>query len=130
MSDIQLKLGGRRTGRTTEMLDWLIEGEPDEKRAIVTFSLMDAERLYKLARKQCPSVEPWQFTSFRADKKKFAGRKVSEVGIDNLEFFLDFLTGINAPVTKVTGTLAEDSRYGHQRGFVVEVNTESVLEKL
>ena len=130
MSDIKLHLSGRRTGRTTEMLDWLVESEPTQKRVIVTFSEADADRLYKLAVKRCATVERWQFISSRSDSQKLHGRKIYEVGIDNLEFFLRHAVGINAPVTKVTATLAEDHKFGHQSGFVLALNTDSAFTAL
>lgn len=128
MPDIQLHLSGRRTGRSTEMINWLLEGEPNEKRVIVSFSSVEAERMYKKARKLCETVEDWQFISYRSNSQKLAGRKISEVGIDNLEFLLSsYFSGIAAPITRVTGTLAQDHKFGHQPGFVVDLDTESVF---
>lgn len=123
MSNIRLLLGGRRTGRTTEMIEWLIEGEPNQKRVIASHSVSESNRLYAIAQERCPTVERWQFHSVGQGHIDLVGRDISAIGIDNLELVLSRLAGGVAPVGMVAGTLAQDTEYGPQRGFVLELDS-------
>lgn len=119
MSDIEIRFGHRQTGRSTLLIEWLIEGEPDQKRVIVCHSENEAKRLHAIANELCPTVESWQLYSAGKPPYPLHGRKITEAAIDNLEFYLDRIVGHRAPVTKVTATLAQDFEDYHQRGFNV-----------
>lgn len=116
MTDIAFHVGGRRTGKTTKIVEWLIEGEATEtKRVIVSFSEREAERLFTLAQDLCDTVEDWQFITFGASSD-LCGKNVV-IGIDNLEFLLGSIFG--SPVEFVTVGKAEDGNGYHQYGITI-----------
>lgn len=118
--NILIEFGGRRTGRTSRMIDWLIESEPESKRVIFCYSAQEAMRLAKLAKEKCGTVEDWQFVAY-GNSTRLHGKEVSEVGVDNLELCLFYLTGL--PVRYITGTLAGKDHRNPAHGFEIEFAT-------
>jgi len=116
---IDIYFGNRRSGRTTRLITWLCDGEPDNKRVILVHSESEASRLRKIAIKLQPTIEDWQITS-RSSDNTLRGRKFSEVAIDNLEVQLP---NVGAPITMVMATRYQDpsphSPAAIQHGFVV-----------
>lgn len=75
---------GRQTGRTTELIDWLIESKG---RVMVVHSGSEVRRVLRLARELNPEIEDWQVIT--PDMRiAMHGRHVSGIAIDNLEYFL------------------------------------------
>ena len=120
--NIYFHLGYRQTGRTTELIEWLITGSHlGEKRMLLVHSQAEAERVYKLARKwwderdiNCP-IESWQVSP--VDRKPI-GKNIDEVAIDNLELLLYHLTGPYR-VTHIYGTKPTITEQVEVPGFIV-----------
>lgn len=114
-----LNLSKRRTGRSTKIIDWLVSGEPFNKRVIVCHSVAEANRMFRQATRICNTVESWQFITLDT-LPTLNGRNVESIGIDNLEFLLSKL--FRYPVGYITGTVAQYSRIHSDNGFNVILN--------
>lgn len=120
--DTVIEFGGRRSGRTTRLIDWLLEGrDKGEQRVVIVHSENEASRIKKLITERDKDsnklpIEDWQVNS-HFSSEKMIGKKVSQVAIDNLELFLP---RFSAPITLITATLAEDFEQSHSRGFKPE----------
>lgn len=118
--DTVIEFGGRRSGRTTRLINWLLEGRDNgEQRVIMVHAENEASRIKELIWKQDKNsnktpIEDWQVTSYRSTG--LVGKRVAQVAIDNLELFLPPV----GPITLITATLAEDYRTHHQSGFKPE----------
>lgn len=115
--DTIIEFGGRRSGRTTRILEWLREGERlGEKRVMIVHSIQEASRLRKIVEEEeGNSIERWQIHAL-VDNPSL-GKRYSEVAIDNLELILPRFA---APITLITATLAEKFPYAHSHGFKPE----------
>lgn len=113
-----IEFGGRRSGRTTRLIEWLREGEANnEKRVLLVFSDQEATRIRKIVEKDKDNtIERWQICSVNYPAT-LIGKKYSEVAIDNLEMFLPRFT---APITLITATLAETTQHAVHYGFKPE----------
>jgi len=88
-------VGGRRTGRTTELLKWMSEN-PGSIMICVNEEM--ATKAFRQAKLLALDLSREQFTSFRS-KKAAMPRLGSKVCIDNVDYVLDYLFG---KVEKVT----------------------------
>ena len=106
-----IEFGGRRSGRTTRLIEWLQE---DDNRVLMVFSQVEADRIKRLIKENFEvPIEDWRIVPYgRIDK--IAGREISEVAIDNLEMMLP---KVSAPITLITATLAEEYPTHHSHGF-------------
>lgn len=113
-----IEFGGRRSGRTTRLIKWLIEGQKNgERRVVMVHSKAEADRIRRHIDEyedwDTDPVEIWQITTYDRTSD-LVGKKVSEVAIDNLEMMLP---RVGAPITLITATLAEEYSTHHQHGF-------------
>lgn len=110
-----IEFGGRRSGRTTRLIEWLREGEANnEKRVLLVFSDQEATRIRTIVEDDPNNtIERWQICSFN-HHSTLIGKKYSEVAIDNLEMFLPTFA---APITLITATLTEEYSTHHSYGF-------------
>lgn len=117
--DTVIEFGGRRSGRTSRLIDWLLEGrDKGEQRVILVHAENEAKRIHELIKERDKDsgkipIEDWQVATY--NHSKTFGRVASQVAIDNLEFLLPKV----GPITLITATLAEDYKTHHQRGFEV-----------
>lgn len=111
-----IEFGGRRSGRTTRLLEWLTQGEG---RVLLVHSNVERTRLTHIigTDEKYHAVQDWQIQEYSQAPYNLPGRAVTEIAVDNLDLFLPRLS---APITLITATLAENFGTHHQRGFEVK----------
>ena len=108
MSEITFQIGGRQTGKTTAMLDWMQDAPEGDHRVLVCHTGQEAMRLLRESRERGLDLESWQFVGYDELKPGTwsgvlhgrGGRVV--LGVDNLDLILGRLLGW--PVERVTAT--------------------------
>lgn len=109
---IQFDIGGRQTGKTTRLLDWLEKQTDGEHRVLVSHSRQRAMDLLRQARQEERVVESWQFVSVDEVLRGTSSHQGVllrggdiVLGVDDLDLTLS--TFFSFPVTRVTAS-AED----------------------
>lgn len=104
---MKFDIGDRRSGKTTRMIQWLLNAPEGERRVIVTHSESEAHRIRKLIKGMDIEVEQGQVIS--AGSQDLRGRNPNVVlGIDNLELVLGGLIGHRVSRVTATGELYQD----------------------
>jgi len=116
MKNIEFHIGGRMSGKTDSMLEWLTEAPEGEHRVIVSVSSARAMRLLSEARARELEVESWQFVGIDEVKHRtwsgvIAGRGGHIVlGLDDLDMMLYQLFGWTVGRVSATGDLVHGRR--------------------
>jgi len=102
-------IGKRQSGKTTKMLEWLLE---DSNRVLITFSYQEVDRLKRLladiksanlidedlyarAINNIYSWQDWVDAQHRTNRR-------TEVGIDNADYILRDMLGSSRNITKMS----------------------------
>lgn len=111
--DMQFHIGGRMSGKTEKMLDWLCEASEGEHRVIVSVSNQRAMRLLREARARELPVESWQFVGVEeVSERTWSGVLFGRgghivLGLDDLDQMLYQLVGWTIGRVSATGELVE-----------------------
>lgn len=103
---MKFDIGDRRSGKTTRMIQWLLNGREGERRLLVVHSAQEVERLQRMLKDMGIERDNIEIINVN-DLRNLRGKSVI-VGVDNLELILSQL--IPAPITRVTasGELYQD----------------------
>ena len=113
-SDVEFHIGGRMSGKTDKMLQWLVDAPEDEHRVIVSISEARAMRLLREARMRELDVESWQFVGVEGiTKRSWSGVLFNRgghivLGLDDLDMMLYQLFGWPVHRVSATGVLVDD----------------------
>lgn len=100
---MKFDIGGRQTGKTSRMLQWMLSQPEDESRVIIVHSEHEAQRLRQILKNSGIEVDAWKIV--RADQaRNLMGRDVV-LGIDNLDLILGSLFGRSVSRISATGEL-------------------------
>ena len=104
----------RGKGKTTRLLEWLLDAPEGEHRVLVSHDRRTTMKLLREARDRGLPVESWQFVSFdeiRTGSNAFSGVLHGRgghvvLGIDNADIILRGLTAWSIDIVTATGELA------------------------
>lgn len=99
---MKFDIGGRRSGKTTRMIQWLLNGPAGENRILVTHSPSEAARIREILKEMGIERNDIEVIDFASTVDRLRG-KSAVVGIDNLEMLLANFLGANR-VTRVAAT--------------------------
>ncbi len=95
----------RRSGKTTRMIQWLLDGSEYEHRVLVVHSYTEQQRLEHILSEYDIDQSSVSVTTV-PNLTKFRGRKDVVLGIDNLELVMGQLLGYSVDRVTATGEMA------------------------
>lgn len=99
-------IGGRQSGKTTRLIDWMLAAPEGERRVLVSHSRDEARRLEREYRAEYPSgaLQSWQFVT-AGDLERLHGHGRVVLAIDNLDLVLPQLVRLPVGYVSATGQL-------------------------
>ncbi len=102
---------GRQQGKTTRLIEWMMQAPDDVHRVLVTHNAREADRLYREYGEKL-GLERWQFMSAMEVRGEYGatwrGRKGRlELGVDNLDIVLPMLLGWRVGWVSATADVVE-----------------------
>ena len=98
---ITYHIGGRRTGKTSELLKWMNEAPEDKTRMMVCVNMAMARSTWQLSKRLGYKFDHSQFISYESCLRGFNRGMVNvELCVDNLDYMLRRIFGYS--VEKVT----------------------------
>ena len=126
-------VGGRASGRTTEMLRWVAESSDGDVRVLISLTSDEAMMNLRRAREMGLEVESWQFIGWEEVRDgRFRGSRIGypdvRFGIDNLDLLLSRLLPIPVSAASIEAGLLEIAHSDVRQPWLVWMNSE-VLPK-
>lgn len=105
MKAIEFQIGGRKTGKTTLLLEWLKKAPKGTSRLYIGATVQMCDLAFKKSEEMGLDIPRESFISYSdiSNGKKLHGYKNIELGVDNIDLLLYSFFG-DCPIGRVTAT--------------------------